>query len=69
MTKSNPMCKSFAVVCAQDCGVSYRKAAEKYPRAADPNRVYVNGCETQGGHCVHCARAEALIKYRMDGKK
>ena len=63
MTKPNLMCKPFAKTMAKQFNMTYSEATKKYPKACESDSVYLqDGCSTKSAHCIHCARAEAMIK-------
>lgn len=69
VTQMSKMCEGFARAVAKEVGISYSKAREVYPRGLAPKTVYLNGYEESPvDHCVHCARANALLKYGVKGK-
>jgi len=53
-------CKKFAEIMARQKGMNYTEATKKFVRGFDSKSVYVNATDIIKGHCVHCARAEAL---------
>lgn len=61
ITMETNTCKRFATIYAKKSGLSYSEAIKKYPRC-DSKNVYWNDCETVSGHCVHCARVDAINK-------
>jgi len=60
MVKST--CLIFAQKIAQLHGLTYAEATKKFPRGFNSKSVYLDGVRTHEGHCVHCARAEAMSK-------
>ena len=55
-------CQKFAEITAKKCMTTYKVAIKKYPRYNNKS-VWIDNGSTHLGHCVHCARAEAIIKY------
>ena len=53
-------CEQFARLVARQHGLTYDDAVKKYPRGYAKNSAYV-GNNLKVGHCVHCARADAIL--------
>ena len=53
-------CIRFAELLAKQYGMTYAEATKKYPRGPHKNTCYKNYYEYVEGHCVHCARVEAM---------
>ena len=65
--KQENKCKKFATLMAKQKGLSYAEATKKYPRGFEKNSVYIDATCLRFGHCVHCARAEALASESERG--
>jgi len=55
-------CLRFAQLMAKQQGMTYAEATKKYPKGFNNRSVYIDGVRTIEGHCVHCARTEAMSK-------
>ena len=58
-------CETFAKALAKEYGITYAKAREVYWRRSN-KEVWVGAVgpiHTVRGHCVHCARADAIARY------
>jgi hypothetical protein len=57
-------CEMFARLMAKQLGKSYQEMTKKYWRRSN-HEVWVGpeNVHTVRGHCVHCARADAMAKY------
>ena len=60
-------CYDYAYNVAKQKGLSYQKATKMFPMGYNRKSVYIDKVNIHEAHCVHCARAEVLIKiYKSD---
>ena len=57
-------CQDYAYQLSKQKGLNYQQATKLFPMGYKRNSVYINNNEILEGHCVHCARADALLKYK-----